>query len=152
MFCFVLAVLHTFSAKYFQHLAGKFQEGSVAENFFQLLGEVEVIFGLWAGIFLSLVGIFIGKTEAINYLQDRNFTEPAFVFVIMVISSTKPILRLTETAINAIAKLIPLSKGVSFYLTALIVGPLLGSLITEPAAMTVTALYMHFLERLLKFC
>ncbi len=50
---FAMAVLHTFSIKIFQHLALKFPSGSVPENLFHLLGEVEIIFGLWAGILIQ---------------------------------------------------------------------------------------------------
>ncbi len=144
--CFGLAVLHTFLVKKFQHLASKFPSGSVLENLFHLLGEIEVVFGIWSGIYLLLLGITKGSQNALHYLEDRNFTEPAFVFVIMVVCASKPLLILAGKTIDLVAKLLPLNKSISFFVATLILGPLLGSFITEPAAMTVTALLL--LERL----
>jgi hypothetical protein len=140
--CFVLAVIHTFLTKKFQHLALRYPPGSPAENFFHLLGEVEVVFGLWGGLYILTVTVAQGRTEAINYLNGLNFTEPAFVFVIMVVCATKPILSLAEQVIQKIANILPLKPGIALYGTTLVVGPLLGSFITEPAAMTVTALLL----------
>lgn len=140
--CFAFAVIHTFLTKKFQHLALKYQSGSPAENLFHLLGEVEVVFGLWAGVYILFVTLIQGRSEAIEYLSGLNFTEPAFVFAIMVICATKPILTLAERTIKFVAKTLPLKAGLAFYITVLIVGPLLGSFITEPAAMTITALLL----------
>ncbi|MCI0423763.1 MAG: hypothetical protein L0387_28175 [Acidobacteria bacterium] len=54
---FALAVLHTFSIKVFQHLALKFPEGSVQENLFHLLGEVEIVFGLWTAFLVAGIAL-----------------------------------------------------------------------------------------------
>lgn len=140
--CFAFAVLHTFSVKYFQQLAHKHPEGSVKENLYHLLGEVEVVFGLWAGIFILIFMSTVGVKESIEYLQGRDFTEPMFVFVIMTICASKPMLTLSEKAIQLTGKTIPINKVLGFYVATLIVGPILGSFITEPAAMTVTALIL----------
>lgn len=146
---FGFAILHTFSVKRFQHLASKFPEGSVGENLFHLLGEVEIVFGLWAALLSIFMIVSIGTTGTIHYIEGLNFTEPAFVFVIMAIASTKPILEVTQRLILGISKVLPLSKERAFFITTLVVGPLLGSFITEPAAMTVTALLLkdRYLER-----
>lgn len=106
------------------------------------MGEIEVVFGLWALIFLSYFSILHGSKEAIGYLEKQNFTEPFFVFVIMAVCSTRPILNTAFGLIHFSSKLIPLPGQIPFYLTCLILGPLLGSFITEPAAMTVTALIL----------
>lgn len=140
--CFVLAILHTFSVKFFQSRSHKYPEGSVGENIFHLLGEVEVVFGIWAGIFIFFFMLIAGPKEAISYLEQRNFTEPSFVFVIMAICASKPILQLSEKIIRSAGNLIPVQKNLGFFMATLIVGPLLGSFITEPAAMTVTALIL----------
>lgn len=147
--CFALAVLHTFSVKWFQSLAQKYQEGSIGENFFHLLGEVEVVFGIWAGIFIVIFMINSGFHDAISYLESRNFTEPMFVFVIMTVCASKPILELTKIIISVSGRLIPVHRTIGYYIATLVIGPLLGSLITEPAAMTVTALILmkSFFER-----
>lgn len=140
--CFALAILHTFSVKKFQHLARSYRNGSAAENFFHLLGEIEVVFGVWAMVFLAFLAVVQSPQVAIHFIESRNFTEPAFVFVIMVVCSTRPILELASRLIEATSRLLPLKRPLAFYATALIVGPLLGSFITEPAAMTVTALIL----------
>ena len=140
--CFVLAILHTFSVKRFQHMARRYAEGTVGENLFHLLGEVEIVFGIWAGVFLTFLAVSTGAKEAVRYLQDRSFVEPAFVFVIMVVCSTRPILKVAEWVIKMLSRLLPFKRPLSFYVTALVIGPVLGSFITEPAAMTVTALLL----------
>lgn len=140
--CFVLAIIHTFSVKWFQHLACRYEPGSVGENLFHLLGEIEVVFGIWAALFLLFLGFSQSPEEAIRYLDTRNFTEPAFVFVIMAICATRPILSIAGHLIDVLSKVLPFKRPVAFYATCLVLGPLLGSFITEPAAMTVTALIL----------
>ncbi len=140
---FCLAVLHTFSVTYFRRLSHRFPEGSIRENLFHFLGEVEVVFGLWAALLIGVWSAKHGTASAILYLENVNFTEPCFVFVIMAICATKPILSFAANMVGLLARLLPLQHGVAFYATTLTVGPLLGSLITEPAAMTVTALLVR---------
>lgn len=141
--CFSLAVLHTFSIGLFQHLATKFREGSVGENLFHLLGEVEIVFGFWAGVFLTITTFLKTPQYAIDHIESTNFTEAAFVFVIMAVAATKPILNFAKLLIEAIARVIPAEGEICFFIAALTVGPILGSFITEPAAMTVTALLLR---------
>jgi hypothetical protein len=83
-----------------------------------------------------------GFKESLDYLESRNFTEPIFVFVVMTICASRPILLLSEKIIQTSGKVLPLNSGLAFFSATLIVGPLLGSFITEPAAMTVTALIL----------
>ena len=94
--CFALAVLHTFSVKFFQAKAQHYSNGSVGENLFHLLGEVEVVFGLWAGLFILIFMSFAGIKDCISFLESRDFTEPIFVFVIMTICASRPVLALSE--------------------------------------------------------
>lgn len=140
--CFVLAILHTFSVGVFNRLGSRFREGSVAENLFHMLGEVEVVFGLWASVYVLIHIFWDGYKSAVHYLESLNFTEPAFVFVVLAVCSTKPILDFASMLIGGIARMLPLNSTMSFYFVALTIGPILGSLITEPAAMTVTALLL----------
>lgn len=150
--CFAIAIIHTFTASYFQSLAHHYREGSIAENFFHFMGDVEVVFGLWSAVFLTIFSFREGFAVydeahhvvggALHYLESQNFTEPAFVFVIMCMAATKPIIILAEKAIYFASKVLPMQTKKSFYVSALIVGPILGSFITEPAAMTVTALIL----------
>lgn len=145
---FGLAIIHTFSVKRFEHIAHKYPEGSIGENLFHFLGEVEVVFGLWAGVFILTMAGLKGMAEPIAYMEGRlegysvNYTEPAFVFAIMAMAATRPVIDLAGSMIQTVAKLLPLHHSVSFFLVAIILGPLLGSFITEPAAMTVTALIL----------
>jgi len=143
---FVLAVAHTF-------LAGRFldraRRGGPHHGLWHLLGEVEVAFGFWAAAFLALLALTSGPGQAVGYLESLSFTEPAFVFAIMLAASTRPVVVLAARAILGLAARLPLPMGPATCLTALVAGPLMGSLITEPAAMTVTALilYMAFFSR-----
>jgi hypothetical protein len=116
---------------------------------FHLLGEVEAVFGFWAIILIILFFILGGKQFSIDYLNNQKFTEPLFVFVIMVIAASKPILDFSLFCVTKISKLLPLHSSLSFYFTTLFLVPLLGSFITEPAAMTLGALILkdHFYSR-----
>jgi hypothetical protein len=138
-----MAVLHTFSIRIFQHLALKFPSGSVWENLFHLLGEVEIIFGLWAGVLILCMTALVGAQPAIEYVDRVNFTEPVFVFAIMSVAATRPVIDFTTSLIGWLSRGLPLKSEISFYVVTLIVGPLMGSFITEPAAMTVTALVLR---------
>ncbi len=143
--CFAFAVLHTFVVKKFQHLALQYKEGSVAENLFHFLGEVELVFGLWAAVYLIISYFVDSGLGVVTYLESLNFTEPAFVFVIMVICASRPIMALMLLLIEQSSRLLPMKRSIAFYFVVLVLGPLLGSIITEPAAMTVCALLL--LER-----
>jgi hypothetical protein len=140
---FGLAVIHTFSVKRFAHWARQYPPGSVRENLLHFLAETEVIFGLWASaLFLGIAAFKSSIPEAIKYIEGLNFTEPKFVFVIMVVAATRPVVTLSEKILLFLARLIPAREGVAFYIAALVFGPLLGSFITEPAAMTLLALLL----------
>jgi hypothetical protein len=139
---FATAVFHTFNCSRLQHLSHRFEPGSVRRNLFHFLGEVEVVFGIWAAIFILIWGARYGIESAATYLRQINYTEALFVFVIMCMSATRPILYLARAFIGKLAGFLKLSQGISTYITTLVVGPLLGALITEPAAMTVTALLL----------
>jgi hypothetical protein len=140
---FGLAVLHTFSVKRFAHWAKKFPEGSVQENVLHFLAETEVVFGLWAAaLFMAICAARGSVHQAVAYIESLNFTEPKFVLVVMVVAATRPVVRLAESLIHGISRILPMREGAAFYLAALIVGPLLGSFITEPAAMTLLALVL----------
>ena len=140
---FVLAVLHTFLIKSFHHLANRCRPNSVGANLFHLLGEIEIVFGLWAGLLLIGVFLFEGKRQAIHYLEGLSFTEPIFVFAIMTVAATRPVIQFASALIGLSSRAVFLPGRVAFYLVSLIIGPLLGSFITEPASMTVTALLLR---------
>lgn len=137
---FALAVLHTFSTKYFEHLAHKHPRHA---GVWHLLGEVEVVFGLWAMVLAIALFALAGKAPTLEYLESRNFTEPLFVFAIMVVAGTRSILQVCGLLVQQIARLTPWPKAMVNYFLLLSVVPLLGSLITEPAAMTLAALMLR---------
>jgi hypothetical protein len=151
---FAVAVLHTFLVKQFEAIAHKFPAGSVGENIFHLLAEVEVVFGFWATVFLVAIAVSLGGETALGYIEGRHvlpggtdpikveFTEPLFVFVIMAMAATRPILVLVKGVIGGASRVLPFPPSMAFYVATLVMGPLLGSFITEPAAMTVTALLL----------
>lgn len=138
-----LAVIHTFSVKRFATWAHRYPEGSIKENLLHFLAETEVVFGLWAAaLFAGITAIHGTVYAAVDYIESLNFTEPKFVLVVMVVAATRPIVKLAEGIIGGLARLLPLNEATAFYFTALFVGPLLGSFITEPAAMTLLALVL----------
>ena len=141
---FAVAILHTFATKFFEHLA---HSRPAHAGLWHLLGEVEVVFGFWALVLVVAMFATDGATVATRYIDSRNFTEPMFVFAIMVIAGTRPILRTAMAGVRLVAWAIPLPGSMGFYFTVLALVPLLGSFITEPAAMTLAALILA--ERIL---
>ena len=153
---FLLAVVHTFFAARFTDAAHRLQHRrnaaaaaaglpptpSVAAELLHFLGEVEVIFGLWGVPLVISIVVSRGWTTATHYLNDTvNYTEPMFVVVIMALASTRPIVELAEGALRRVASIGGCSPA-AWWMTILTVGPLLGSFITEPAAMTIAALLL----------
>lgn len=157
---FILAVGHTFLATTFNKLAHKsevehraaisshnkmYVEGREPVSFkatmYHFLGEIEAIFGIWL-IPLLLTLVFLkpeGFQVAASYVDGRNFTEPMFVVIIMAIASSRPVIQFAETCLRSVAS-IGKRTPAAWWLSILIVAPLLGSFITEPAAMTIAAL------------
>jgi len=154
---FILAIVHTFMTGRFMAIAHKWEheqqekiKSGAADRdsvhhgaeLFHFLGEVEAVFGIWAiALVLAIIGFYDWKTM-VHYISYRvNYTEPLFVVVIMTLAATRPILRLSEAIIRKIARLLG-GTLTAQWLTALTIGPLLGSFITEPAAMTISALVL----------
>lgn len=137
---FAVAVLHTFSGKFFEGLAHRHPAHA---GIFHLLGEVEAVFGFWALVLIAFMAVAVGPQQSLEYLNSRNFTEPLFVFVIMVIAASRPILKVSLGCVDVVAKMLPMHRQVSTFFVALSLLPLLGSFITEPAAMTLAALLLR---------
>lgn len=136
---FALALIHTFSTKFFEHLA---HTRPAHAGVWHLLAEVEIVFGVWAMLFMVVMGLMEGFQPATHYLDNRNFTEPLFVFAIMVVAASRPVLQVSSAAVQGIVRVLPMQRSMAFFFTALAIVPLLGSFITEPAAMTLAALLM----------
>lgn len=136
---FAIAIIHIFSVKYFENLANRSEKHS---GLFHLLGEIEVVFGIWAMILVIFMFVFLGKAETMDYVNNRNFVEPMFVFVIMVIAATRPILHTVIAIVKRLSNILPRKGATGFYFVVMCIVPLLGSFITEPAAMTLAALIL----------
>lgn len=137
---FGMAILHTFSTKFFERLA---HERPRHAGMWHLLGEVEVVFGFWAMVLVIVVAALQGAKAATGYLDSRDYTEPMFVFAIMVIAGSRAVLYVARAFVAHLAKLLPTNHAVGLYFLSLSVLPLMGSLITEPAAMTLAALMLR---------
>ena len=136
---FAVAVLHTFSAKLFERLAHRYPSH---HGVFHLLGEVEAVFGFWSIILFSWMMFAEGFQPAVEYVDTRNYTEPLFVFAIMVIAASRPVMESARGLVSSVGRVLPLSAGAARYFLLLTLVPLLGSFITEPAAMTLAALML----------
>lgn len=162
---FLLAIIHTFAAGKLNAIAHKAEHdhqeyikkaGLTAEakphadakdhvsfkaNLFHFLGEVEAVFGIWT-IALGIASIYFHSWgDYKSYLGERNFVEPIFVVVIMAIAASRPVIRFAEVLLSQAAKL---GNGTpsAWWLSILTIAPILGSFITEPAAMTIGALLL----------
>jgi len=136
---FGLALAHTFATKFFEQLAHRIPRHA---GLLHLLGEVEVVFGFWAFVLIGVMAFVAGGAKAVEYAESRQYTEPLFVFVIMVVAASRPVLVAIEALIAWIAKLAPVPTAVAQVWLCLALVPLVGSLITEPAAMTLAALML----------
>ena len=137
---FALAVLHTFSTKFFDHLS---HVKPAHAGIFHLLGEVEVVFGFWAMVLFGVYVAMQGKPAALTYVEGLNFTEPLFVFAIMVVAASRAVLQVSRGLVALNARLLPLPPAMAYFLVTMSLVPLLGSFITEPAAMTLAALILR---------
>ena len=154
---FMCAIIHTFLTGKFMAIAHKWEhehEEKIRKNLvdrnsvhhgaelFHFLGEVEAVFGLWVIALVGAIFFFYDWHTLVNYIvYNVNFVEAEFVVVIMTLASTRPILKFSESIMWKIANLFGGTLTV-WWLTILTVGPVLGSLITEPAAMTISALLL----------
>ncbi|MCH9613395.1 MAG: hypothetical protein SP1CHLAM54_03950 [Chlamydiia bacterium] len=146
---FSLAVCHTFLASWFtrisQNIAQKNNHPDQPKNFFgeilHFLGEVEVVFGIWVVPLLILIVSFYNWETAVNYINTRNYVEPIFVVIIMTLAATRPLVVLAEHVLHFFAKLLGNTVG-TWWLSILTLGPILGSFITEPGAMTLSAMML----------
>jgi hypothetical protein len=137
---FAIAIIHTFSVPVFARLANR---GGPHAGLWHLLSEVEAVFGVWACVLLACMALVSGVGEAVGYIDTRNFTEPAFVFVIMVVAASRPIIELVNMAVRALARILPIRNELAMFFVTMSFVPLAGSFITEPAAMTLAALLLR---------
>jgi hypothetical protein len=163
---FFAAIIHTFLAAKFHNIAHRYQQSYEAIEYllhatdgrpvsgkghdklifraqlFYFMGEVEAVFGIWLiPLFVAIIA-FHGWSTMVDYVGNVNVADAIFVVVIMAMASSLPIIRFTEIVI---AKVSAVGNGTpaSWWLAILTLGPLLGSLITGPAAMTICALLLR---------
>jgi hypothetical protein len=162
---FLLAIVHTFLTPKIRHWAhmveakhrsvpkerrhtfsddegNEVPEVSFAGQILHFLSEVEAVFGIWAVVLACAIAAFKGWGTAVDYIGHKvDFTEPMFVMVIMALASTRPMMRLAERGLFLFAAVGGATIG-AWWLSILIIGPLFGSFITEPGAMTISALLL----------
>ncbi|MEN9653461.1 MAG: hypothetical protein RL303_1181, partial [Verrucomicrobiota bacterium] len=123
-----------------------------------LLGEVEAVFGIWTFVLFGLLIAWPGKgwDFACRYVESGDyaataaglpvagpskFVEPLFVFVIMTLAAARPVMTLAGRLLGGASRL--LGDGTTArWFVILTLAPLFGSVITEPAAMTIGALLL----------
>lgn len=148
---FAVAILHSFVASFFMRLSHRWPAKHFLSAFFHLIGEVEIVFGLWGFVLLAVWSLLDGTDPSLAYFKSLHFVEPVFVFCIMLIASTAPIMYLVKQVILILSRLLQgvfskQTESLTVFLqlfVLLVLGPLSGSYITEPAAMTVTALALN---------
>jgi hypothetical protein len=114
----------------------------VPAELLHFLGEVEVVFGLWAVVLLAAVAVGRSWDTARHYVNDTViYEEPLFVVVIMALAASRPIVVFAEAMMRRVAALAGHTPA-AWWFAILSIGPVLGSLITEPAAMTLSALLL----------
>lgn len=136
---FAVALVHTFAAKQFERLAHRYPKHA---GLFHLLGEVEVVFGFWAIVLVVALALASGGGSALAYAESRNYTEPLFVFVVMVVAASRPVLMVVMQLVRVAARVLPVPTPLATAWLGLAAVPLLGSVVTEPAAMTIAALML----------
>jgi hypothetical protein len=162
---FLLAIIHTFMTSTFMGISHKyahrFHEMESEElhgrggrwvaakrdmlqfkmTLFHFLGEVEAVFGIWLIPLGVAAATMKGFESLFDYADHVKFTEPIFVVVIMAMASARPVLWFAEWILAKFATL-GRNTTAAWWLSILTIGPLLGSFITEPAAMTICALLL----------
>ena len=159
---FGLAILHTFLAPAIRrkahemlHRVARDRDGdgvvepherpadpkSFRVEILHFLGEIEAVFGLWVLPLFLILTFARGWKTAEGFIGGVHFTEPMFVVVIMAMAASRPVLDSAERTIGLIAGLGGRTPF-AWWLSILTVGPILGSFITEPAAMVICALLL----------
>jgi hypothetical protein len=163
---FFCAIVHTFLTSSFTRIAHRYEHqfSSIQEDnihlplerdaihrkdrlqfrarFWAFMGEVEAVFAIWLIPLFVLVVIIKGWPALLDYSAKINVAEPIFVMAIMTMAGSKPIIRLAEKALSGLAA-VGSNSPLAWWLIILTVGPLLGSFITEPGAMTICALLLR---------
>ena len=161
---FLLAILHTFLAIPITNHANKLEErhiekvrreqgeAAVAEaasktyipsRILHFLGEVEVVFALWCIPLVIAMICMYSYSDFVGFFDSKlDYKEPLFVVAIMIMANTKPVIRFAQSCLRFFANKLGGNSPAAWWIAILIIGPLLGSFITEPGAMTISALLL----------
>lgn len=150
---FLIAIIHTLSTSWFKKKAHKWEQAyaikikdgvvdkdsmHIGAGIFHFLGEMEAVFGIWSVVVGIAFSINYDYHTFVSYVNSLKYTEPMFIIVIMTIASSRPIIKMFELLMWKFVKVLGGTLE-AWWLSILIITPLIGSLITEPAAMTIAA-------------
>ncbi len=153
---FLMAIVHTMLTNYFQRKSHDIEKRydalkkqglraershSIPASILHLISEIETVFGLWLVVLAVAMASFYSWGNFVAYINSLHYTEPLFKIVIMTIAASRPIIKLFETMFYKLTKVFGNTLE-AWWLSILILSPLLGSIITEPAAMTIGALLL----------
>jgi hypothetical protein len=143
--CLLFTLIHSLNAPAVEKLSHRFQVGSLPHRAFHYLGEIEFIFGFWAILYLFGYMILQSYGETVQFLSSLHFHESLFVIIVMTAAATRPVLDAARVLMGWFESLLPFQgpnrqSRIPELFSTLFLAPLLGSFITEPAAMTVAAL------------
>jgi len=148
---FAMAVIHTLMSHKFavashwlmdrnEKLTGVRRE-TFGSEICLFMSEVEVVFGIWVIPLMVSMSFYYDWSTALFYLNSLDYTEPLFVVVIMALAQTRPIYNLAEESVKAVSR-IGGSTVQAWWFSILTIGPFLGSFITEPGAMAISAILL----------
>jgi predicted cation transporter len=150
--CFLCALIHILFASHFASPTATKQGIGIGTTLCSLFFQVDWIFTLWACLFLIGSTLQQGLSTTWHELTTQDFKEPFFIFAILIVAWTQPLLTLSNSLLLRCSQALPgsgASSSLARYCICLTIGPLLGSVMTEPVAMTLTALLLkkHFYSK-----
>ena len=121
---FGMALVHTFSTKFFERLA---HTHPAHAGIWHFLGEVEVVFGLWAMVLIIAMLVIDGNRPPLSISIGRVFPNQCSCSRSWSSPGSRPILQFALLCVKFLARLISWPDGKSFYFVTLSFVPLLGS-------------------------
>ena len=122
---FGIALLHTFSTKLFERLAHRCRAMPGCST---CSARSRCVFGFWAFVLVAPMAVVGGSAAALAYAESRHYTEPLFVFVVMVVAASRPVLQAVRALVATLARAAPLATPAGHAWLGLALVPLLGSL------------------------
>lgn len=153
---FLVAIIHSLMTGFFHRWAHHFDEvfkvlqkkglrspnaNSMSAAICHILGEVEVVFGIWVVVLGFAMAIVYDWETFVTYVNSLSYHDPLFIIVIMTIAASRPVVKLCELVLWHVVKLVGDTLH-AWWIVIMLFSSLLGSFITEPAAMTIGALLL----------